>query len=126
MDITTLSGELAKVAYILLPISPGVFVFSVTLLGSAIERSQNEEKAARENSKSQIDKEISEIDKALSKAKKNGDTTELAGKLLDLKKQRKVFDREIIKIRNKYAQINLINTVLLLVLLFLLLLSLVY
>ena len=98
--------------YALLAVSPAIFIFSVTLLGTAIEQSQSEERAARENAKTDVQKEIDDIDAALKKARKDGDTTNLATKLDELTNKRSGFEKEIVKLRKKYGRINLNNTVL--------------
>jgi len=111
MQLQILSEGLSSLSYVLLAISPAIFIFSVTLLGTAIEQSKNEEKAARENAKNENQKEIDIVDEALKKARKNGDTTELTTKLEDLKKKQIETEKEIIIIRKKYERINLTNTV---------------
>lgn len=95
----------------LLVISPTIFVLGVTLLGSAVEKSKQEEKAARESESSIIKKEIEEVEKSLIKAKKDGDTTEVYYKLSVLKKREKDTNSKIQEIKNKYKAIDLLNTV---------------
>lgn len=112
MEIQIILSLIKDFTLVLLAISPTVFVFSVTLLGTAIERAQQEEKAARENDKTNIQKEIDEIEISLKRAKQNGDTTELTSKLEQLKKKQIETEKKIKEIKIKYNSINLTNTVL--------------
>lgn len=100
-----------NISLVLLAVAPTVFVFSVTLLGDAIERSQQEEKAARENEKNNVQKNIDEVEKSLIKARENGDTQELTNKLDKLRKEQRDTDKKIKDIRIKYSAIDFINTV---------------
>ncbi len=72
---------LNETVLVLLVVPPTIFVLGVTLLGSAVERSKQEEKAARESESSLIKEEIQKIEEELNKAKKNGDTTNVYKKL---------------------------------------------
>lgn len=92
-------------------ISPTVFVLGVTLLGNAVEKSRQEEKAAKESESSTIKKEIEEVEEKLGKAKKDGDTTEVYASLEVLKNRQKQTNHKIQEIKNRYNSINLINTV---------------
>jgi len=74
MDIYNFNKHIAITFLI---ISPTVLVLGVTLLGNAIEKSKQEEKAARDSESTKIQKEIEDIEKSLNKAKKDGDTTEV-------------------------------------------------
>ncbi len=97
---------------IFLAISPTVFVFSVTLLSDAIEQAQQEEKAARENDKSNIQKDITEVETALKKAKEDGKITdELNEKLTRLQSRRQETEKKIKDIKIKYSAIDFRNTV---------------
>lgn len=109
--IEQISNLINNLGLVFLAIAPTVFVFSVTLLGDAIERSQQEERAARENDKLNIQKNIAEVQESLDKAKKDGDTTELTGKLKKLMERQQKTERKIKDIKVKYNSIDFINTV---------------
>jgi hypothetical protein len=109
---TLLSSLLSTLATTLLVVSPAVFVFSITLLGTAIEQSKQEEKAARENDKTTLEKEIEEIQKSLQAVKADGDTTHLTDKLEHLKNKRIQSEKKLKQIKIKYSAISLSNTVL--------------
>lgn len=98
-------------SFVLLAIAPAIFIFSVTLLGYAVSRAEQEEKAARENDKENIRNEIAEIERTLKQAKSDGDTTALQAKVDDLKKKQEELEQTILEIKEKYTAINLINTV---------------
>ena len=110
--IEQISNLINNLGLVFLAIAPTVFVFSVTLLGDAIEHSQQEEKAARENDKINIQKDIAETEKSLQKAKNDGDTTELNDKLKKLTKRRQETEKKIKDIKIKYNSIDFTNTVL--------------
>jgi len=110
--IEQLSTLIHDLSLVFLAISPTVFVFSVTLLGDAIERSQQEEKAARENDKKNIQDDITKVEKALQSAKKDGNTTTLTDELEDLKKKQTQTEKKINDIKIKYSSIDFSNTVL--------------
>ncbi|MDP3836490.1 MAG: hypothetical protein Q8Q67_00010 [bacterium] len=124
MEWELVGKQLSGLAYVLLAISPAIFVFAVTLLGTAIEKSQNEEKAARENAKTDAQIEIDEVETALKKARQDGDTTSLTAKLEALKIKKSSAEKEISNIRNKYKRINLLNTVIIPCVLFILVITL--
>lgn len=92
-------------------ISPMVFIFSVTLLGDAIERSRQEENTARENEKINIQNDIKNTEGALKKAKKDGNMTELTNQLDILKKRQGETEKKIGEIKIKYNRIDFKNTV---------------
>lgn len=113
MSIAQISSLLETIATVLLTTAPTVFIFSVTLLGNAIEKSEQEENAARENDKAFIQKKISElVEPSVEKAKKDGNTSALTDQLSELKKQQIDADKKIKAIKKKYSRIDLKNTVL--------------
>ena len=57
-------------------------------------------------------KEIDEIEKSLSQARKDGDTSQLTGKVEELKAKQKNSDKKIRGVKIKYSRINLYNSVL--------------
>lgn len=106
-----ISELLVKFAVIFSAIAPAVFIFSVTLLGAAISKAEQEEKDTRMNDKENLTNEISEIERSLDEAKNSGDTTLLNSKVENLKKQQKETENKISEIKQKYNAINLSNTV---------------
>ena len=112
IELKLLEQQLSSLSCVLLGVSPAIFVFTVTLLGTAIDNAKNEENAARENAKADVQKEIDELEIALDKARKDGDTTELNTKMNELKSKKLGAEAEIISIKKKYSRINLFNTVL--------------
>lgn len=112
MDISISIQLLNSVSLTLFAIAPAIFIFRVTLLGTAIEKAQQEEKAARENDKANLQKEIDEIEKSLPKIRLDGDATALTEKLEELKGRQKNSDKKIKEIKIKYNRINLHNSVL--------------
>ncbi len=108
MDVFSLVTDITTT---LLVVSPAIFVLGVTLLGNAIEKSKQEEKAARESESTKIKKDIEEVEKSLDKAKKDGDTTKIYKSLSKLKDKQKDTERKIKEIKIKYNSINLYNTV---------------
>ncbi len=109
--IEHISNLINNLSLTFLAVSPTVFVFSVTLLGDAIGRSKQEEKAARENDKINIQKNIKEIEESLQKAKKDGDTTELTSRLAQLQNKQRETEKKIKDIKIKYTSIDFKNTV---------------
>lgn len=109
--IMDIFGLINNISTTLLVISPTIFVLGVTLLGNAIEKSRQEEKAARESESSTIKKEIVDVEKSLNKAKKDGDTTDVYNSLEALRKRQKNTNDKIKGIKIKYNSINLLNTV---------------
>lgn len=112
MEILYISNLLSSLSLALLAVSPTVFIFSVTLLGTAIEQAQQEEKAARENDKANLQKEIDEIEKNIKQVRKDGDTSTLTNKLGDLKRKQTNTEEKIKEIKVKYSSIDLTNCVL--------------
>lgn len=108
-----MTGVLTSVAQVILGVSPAIFVFSVTLLGTAIEQSQREEKAARENAKAQLQDKIDKVEIALKKAREDGNTTDLTAEVEELTQKKAIEEEEIEKIKKKYRRIDLLNTVVL-------------
>src|SRR5688572_30134505 len=100
-----------NIALIFLTIPPMIFVFGVTLLGTAIDKAKQEEKAARDNESEDINAKINTLEESLKEAKKNGDTTTIIKELDELKKAKEVTNKKIEQIRTKYNHINLNNTV---------------
>lgn len=111
MEIIYIAGLLSNISFILLTIAPTVFVFSVTLLGTAIEKSQQEEKSARENDKENLKKEIDDIEKSLKQVRRDGNTVTLDSKLEVLRKKQGKSEENINEIKIKYSRINLNNSV---------------
>jgi len=112
MEILYVPNLMSSLSLALLTVSPMVFIFSVTLLGTAIEQAQQEEKAARENDKESLQKEIVKIEQSISQAKKDGNAASLTDKLEDLKKQQIGTEEKIREIKVKYSSIDLVNCVL--------------
>ncbi len=92
-------------------IPPTIFVLGVTLLGHAVEKSKQEEKAARESESSNIKEELSELQDQLKEAKSNGNTTTLYTTIEKLKEKQKETENKIQEIKIKYSSVNLHNTV---------------
>lgn len=112
MEVNYIANLLNNISLTLIAISPTIFVFSVTLLGDAIEKSQQEERVARENDKENLKKEIDEIEASLKQARKNGDTKSLTEKLETLKKKQIESESKVNEIKDKYSCIDLNNSVL--------------
>ncbi len=110
-EIQYIINILSNLSFALLAISPTIFIFSVTLLGAAIEQAQQEEKSARENDKETLQKEIDQIELAIPQARKDGNAKFLTAKLVDLKKQQHMTEKKISEIRVKYSRIDLTNSV---------------
>jgi DNA-binding protein H-NS len=102
-----------NIGLVLLAVSPTVFIFSVTLLGDVLEKSQQEENAARQNEKETISKRIAKTEATLKRAKQDGNIEELEGQLAALKKDSGVTDKQIRRIKHKYSRVNFENTVVL-------------
>lgn len=113
MDTQNIFYLINNIAFVLLAISPTIYVFGVTLLGTAIERARQEEEAARVNDKEYIQSEIDKLEKSLKKAKEDGDTSGITNKLEEFKKKQAKTNLKIRDIKIKYNRINLQNTVLL-------------
>lgn len=111
MEFISLANSLGSISMALLVIAPTIFIFSVTLLGTAIDKSQQEEKAARENDKENLKKEIDEIEASLKEARQNGDAQTLTTKLEGLKEKQTKLGKKIDKIKTKYSSIDLNNGV---------------
>jgi hypothetical protein len=112
MDILYTVSLLNNISFTLFVVSPTVFVFSVTLLGTAIEKSQEEEEIARENDKTNLQNEIDNIEKIIIKAKEDGNTSNLTDELENLKRRQLKSEKKIKEIKIKYETINLTNSVL--------------
>jgi len=95
----------------LLLIPPQIFVFSVTLLGNAIENSQQEEKIARENEIAEIYEKIENLMSSAKEAKRTRDTGNISEQLNTLSVQQKMAKKKIGQIRSKYERINFKNLV---------------
>jgi len=111
--IMTFFEFVKSLSAVIIVIPPAVFIFSVTLLGAAVERLHNEEKAEMEKDDASTKEEINKLDdkiKAIRTTNKNGDTGDLLINLDALKKHKKESDRRIKKIKNKYSSIDLVNT----------------
>jgi hypothetical protein len=108
----TIVNSLNNIALALIAIAPTVFIFSVTLLGTAIENSEQEEKKARDNDKKNLKNEIDDIEKSINSARKNGDTKSLTNQLETLKAKQAKSEANINDIKVKYQRINLNNSVL--------------
>lgn len=91
----------------LLVIPPAIFIFTVTLLGSAVEKLQKEEQDAIEKDKAKTKDEILKIEEQIREAKNNGHTKNID--LKSLQKHEKETNKKIKRIKNKYSSINLIN-----------------
>ena len=111
MDIQLILNLTSELSLTLLLLAPTIFVFSVTLLGSAIEHSSEEEKTARENEKTSIQKEIDEVKNLIDQAQQNLDTSNLIGRLESLKKRKVETESKVNKIKIKYRRIDFTNTV---------------
>ncbi|HDZ54474.1 hypothetical protein LCGC14_0103120 [marine sediment metagenome] len=110
--IDQLSNLIVNLDLVFLAISPMVFVFSVTLLGDAIGHAQQEEKAARDNDKITIQKDITEVETALEETKRKGYITDkLDENLTRLQSRRQQTEKKIRDIKIKYSAIDLRNTV---------------
>ena len=109
MNILNIFSEISG---LLIVIPPTVFVFGVTLLGTAIDKARSEEKSARENEKATINEKIKTLEEQVNQLKKDGDTSTIIVQLEQLKKEKKITDKKIALIREKYKRINLSNTVL--------------
>lgn len=101
-----------SVALVFLAISPAVFIFSATLLGTAIEKAHQEEKAARENDKDKIQKQLDELEVIFESAKKDQNISLITDKIKDLKIDQAYADKKIYEIKKKYNRINFDNTLL--------------
>lgn len=110
-EISYISNVLSNLSFALLAISPTIFIFSVTLLGAAIEQAQQEENAARENDKANLQKEIDQLEKSIPQARKDGNANSLTTRLDDLKKQQESTEQKIKDIKIKYHGIDLTNSV---------------
>lgn len=111
MDISKFIILVDNICLVLLAIAPTVFVFGVTLLGAAIEKSQQEEKSARENEAEKIQSEITKVEETIKRVRKGGDTKDLTDQLNVLIKNKTETEGKIKKIKIKYNRINLTNTV---------------
>lgn len=111
MDISTSLYTLNSISLTLLAVAPSIFVFSVTLLGTAIEKTQLEEKTTRENDRANLQNEIVKIEQSIKKVKKNNDLEPLTKTLQELKDKQKESEKKIEGIKLKYSQINLLNSV---------------
>ncbi len=107
-DLLSLIGNFATLIVVA---SPAIFIFGVTLLGTAIERAQQEEKIARENDAQHNKDEIEKVEEALAQAKVDGNTSELTQTLDTLRKTSKKIEGQIESIKRKYSRINLHNSV---------------
>lgn len=90
-------------------VPPAVFIFTVTFLGTAVEKIRKEEKDTTEKEDASTKKEISKLEAKIKKAKRDGKTDDLLDNLDKLKKHKKETDEKIKKIKNKYSSISLVN-----------------
>lgn len=102
---------LGSISSLLVVIPSTVFILGVTLLGIAIEKSKKEEKLARDNEESTIAKEIISLEKDIKQAKKDGDPSAMISRLENLRNNQKEVTKKISVIKEKYASIDLINSV---------------
>ena len=89
-----------------------IFIFTATLLGTAIEKSRYEENHAIEKDQEDTKNDIKEMEKQLGGAKKDGKLDKIFDNqtLLKLITHQKETDKKIKKIKNKYNSIDLTNS----------------
>ncbi len=83
-----------------------VFIFTVTLLGSAIHQTKLEESKAKEQQKIDYELKINDMENKIKEAKKTGDTSELETELSTILENKKEFENQIKKINKKYSLIQ--------------------
>lgn len=90
----------------LIGIDVAVFIFSVTLLGNAISKSEKEKKSEEEKAKTEFDTQIKQVAEELKLAKKSRDTTDLVEKITHLENNKKRVDCRIREITKRYSLIT--------------------
>ncbi|MCK4248436.1 MAG: hypothetical protein KAX15_01525 [Candidatus Omnitrophica bacterium] len=90
-----------------------VFIFVVTLLGSAINKAQEEESKTKEQQKKDFELKINDMGNKIKTAQTTGDTSDLEKQLKDLVDNRRKFDKQLKKIKNKYSLIKFKEAVIL-------------
>lgn len=104
---------LGQIAYSAMAVPTAIYVFGVTLLGTAIERAQQEESNAKSNELKMVADEIAGLERNLKEVKVNGNTNEVANQIRHLQKNQNKNRKKIGKIKSKYSRIDVSNTVVL-------------
>lgn len=100
------------ISFTLLGVIVPVFIFAVTLLGSAITKAQQEESKAKGQEKKDFDLKITDLENKIKAAKETGDSSGLETQLKEILANRKKFDRQLKAIRRKYSLIGLKGSIL--------------
>jgi len=100
------------ISFTLFGVTIPVFIFAVTLLGNAIKKAQEEEDKAKEQEKKDFELKITDLENKIKAAKESGDSSELETKLKEILSNKKNFDKQVKKIRNKYSLIGLKKSIL--------------
>jgi len=93
----------STIAIALLTITIPLFIFTVSLLGNAIERAKEEKSKTQEEQRKDFEAKITDIENKVKKAKKTGDSTELETQLEKLKQSKRESEAQIEKIKKKYS-----------------------
>lgn len=107
--IVTFFEFIKNLTAVIIVVPPAIFIFTVTLLGAAAEKSHAEEKIEMEKDEQATKEEIAKIDNQIKDQAKKGNLEELLKNLEFLKNHKKQSDNKIKTIKKKYNSINLSN-----------------
>jgi len=105
--------DLTVLAVMLLGVTIPVFIFTVAFLGSAIERAKQEEKRAKDKQDQDFQLKINHLENKVKALKESGDSSQLESQLKEIKKMRRLHNKQIKTIKGKYAALEFHHSILL-------------
>ncbi len=102
----TSAVDLLPIAVTFLAVTIPVFIFAVTLLGSAVARAQQEEERRKEEQRKDLDLKIQDLQNKINALKESGDSSQLEAQLKQFNDAKKKFSKELVDIRRKYSRLE--------------------